>query len=170
MAKPQKIDPIDPKTVIGHVHLKVSDLARSVKFYTEVLGFEITDRMGDQAVFLSAGGYHHHIGLNTWESAGGSSPPRGSTGLYHFAILVSSRQELARALRRLLAAKWPLDGASDHGVSEALYLRDPDGNGIEIYADRPREAWPRDAAGKISMSTGALDLESLLAELTDKYP
>jgi len=165
MVKSHENGRIDPKAGIGHVHLKVSDLPRSVKFYTEVLGFEIMDRMGDQAVFLSAGGYHHHIGLNTWESAGGPQPLRGSTGLYHFAILVSNRKELARALKRLLAAKWPLDGASDHGVSEALYLRDPDGNGIEIYADRPRQAWPRDANGKIAMFTQALDIDSLLAEL-----
>jgi catechol 2,3-dioxygenase len=168
MGKPHKNGPIDAKASIGHIHLKVSDLQRSVQFYSEVLGFEISGRLGDQAAFLSAGGYHHHIGLNTWESAGGSPPPAGSTGLYHFAILVSSRQELARALQRLLDAKWPLDGASDHGVSEALYLRDPDGNGIEIYADRPRAAWPRDAAGKIAMFTRALDFESLMAELEDK--
>ena len=170
MAKSHENERIDPKACIGHVHLKVSDLPRAVKFYTEVLGFEFTDRMGDQAVFLSAGGYHHHVGLNTWESAGGSPPPTGSIGLYHFAILVSGRRELARALRRLLAAKWPLDGASDHGVSEALYLRDPDGNGIEIYADRPREAWPRDSHGKIAMFTRALDLDALMAELNDQHP
>jgi len=157
--------PIHPETRIGHVHLKVSDIDRAVKFYTEVLGFEITTWYGRSAAFLSAGGYHHHIGLNTWESAGGSPPPAGSTGLFHFAILMPNRKELARTLKRLMDHQWPLDGASDHGVSEALYLRDPDENGIEMYIDRPREQWPHDADGKLTMYTHRLDLDSLLAEL-----
>ncbi|MGA9365153.1 MAG: VOC family protein [Bacteroidota bacterium] len=157
--------PIDSGVSIGHVHLKVADLERSVKFYTEVLGFEITERMGSSAAFLSAGGYHHHIGLNTWESAGGSPPPQRSTGLYHFAILMPNRKELARALKRLVDHKWPIDGASDHGVSEAIYLRDPDDNGIEIYADRPRDQWPRDSNGKLVMYTRPLDVDSLMREL-----
>jgi len=157
--------PIDQRVSIGHVHLKVSDLERSVKFYKEVLGFEITARLGSRAAFLSAGGYHHHIGLNTWESAGGSPPPLSSTGLYHFAILMPNRKELARALKRLADHNWPIDGASDHGVSEAIYLRDRDGNGIEIYADRPQTEWPRDSNGNIIMYTRPLNLESLMAEL-----
>jgi len=162
---------IDSQTRIGHIHLKVSDLERSVRFYTEVLGFELTTRMGRQAAFLSAGGYHHHIGLNTWESAGGSPPPERSTGLYHFAILLPDRQALARVLQRLLDNNWPLDGAADHGVSEALYLKDPDGNGIELYIDRPQEQWPHDSQGQVSMYTRPLALESLLAELqSDKVP
>lgn len=156
--------PIHPKACIGHVHLKVSDLERSLAFYRDVLGFEITQRYGDRAVFLSAGGYHHHIGLNTWESAGGQPPPRGATGLYHLAILYPTRGDLADALRRLIVAGIPLEGASDHGVSEALYLRDPDANGVELYWDRPREQWPRDSAGAVAMFTRALDLESLLAD------
>ena len=156
---------IDSRTRIGHIHLKVSNLERSVKFYTEVLGFELTTRMGRQAAFLSAGGYHHHIGLNTWESAGGSPPPERSTGLYHFAILLPDRLELARVLQRLLDINWPLDGAADHGVSEALYLKDPDGNGIEFYIDRPQEQWPHDSQGQVSMYTRPLALDSLLAEL-----
>jgi catechol 2,3-dioxygenase len=156
---------IDPQTRIGHIHLKVSNLERSVKFYTEVLGFELTSRMGRQAAFLSAGGYHHHIGLNTWESAGGSPPPERSTGLYHFAILLPDRRELARVLQCLLDNNWPLDGAADHGVSEALYLKDPDGNGIELYIDRPQEQWPHDSQGQVSMYTRPLALNSLLAEL-----
>src|SRR5262245_76670 len=139
--------PIDPGVRIGHVHLKVSDLERSLAFYTGVLGFELTQRYGRQAAFVSAGGYHHHIGLNTWESKGGSPPPAGSTGLYHFAILYRTRAALADALRRLMAASVPLDGASDHGVSEALYLRDPDDNGIELYWDRPRDQWPQTPEG-----------------------
>ena len=149
---------------IGHVHLKVADLERSVVFYRDVLGFEVTQRYGSQAAFLSAGGYHHHIGLNTWESAGGSPPPSGTTGLYHLAILYESRKELAQALRRLIDKKIPLEGASDHGVSEALYLRDPDGNGVELYWDRPREQWPRDANGGLAMFTRPLDVDALLKE------
>ncbi|HWL54160.1 MAG TPA: VOC family protein [Chthoniobacteraceae bacterium] len=156
--------PIHPQTRMGHVHLKVADLQRSLAFYHGVLGFEITQRYGNQAVFLSAGGYHHHIGLNTWESAGGPPPPRGSTGLYHLAILYPNRQELADALRRLVEAGISLDGASDHGVSEALYLRDPDGNGVELYWDRPMEEWPRTADGGVNMFTHPLDLGALLKE------
>lgn len=156
--------PIHPQTRIGHVHLKVADLQRALAFYQGVLGFEITQRYGNQAVFLSAGGYHHHIGLNTWESGGGSPPPPGSTGLYHLAILYPDRRELADALRRLVEAGISLDGASDHGVSEALYLRDPDGNGVELYRDRPEEEWPRTAEGEINMFTRPLDLEALLKE------
>jgi len=157
--------PIDPRVDIGHIHLKVADLERAIGFYSGVLGFEITARYGKQAAFLSAGGYHHHIGLNTWESAGGSPPPRGTTGLYHVAIRYPTRAALADALRRLLAAGVPLEGASDHGVSEALYLRDPDGNGIELYWDRPSEEWPRGANGTVQMVTEPLDLEALLKEL-----
>ncbi len=155
---------VAPQTRIGHVHLKVSDLERALRFYRDVLGFELTQRLGRQAAFLSAGGYHHHIGLNTWESAGGSPPPEGSTGLYHVAILYPSRADLADALRRLLEAGIPLEGAADHGVSEALYLRDPDGNGVELYRDRPPEEWPRTAQGEIQMFTRQLDLEGLLRE------
>jgi catechol 2,3-dioxygenase len=158
---------IHPQTVIGHVHLKVSDLDRAVKFYTEVLGFEVQQRWSDSAAFLSAGGYHHHIGLNTWESKGGRPPARGSTGLYHFAILFPNRKELARAFQRLIDHEWPIDGASDHGVSEAIYLRDPDGNGIEIYRDRPREEWPLSANGELAMSNAPIDFEGLLAELEE---
>jgi catechol 2,3-dioxygenase len=154
---------IDPGVRIGHAHLKVSDVDRSLAFYCGVLGFELTQRL-PQAAFVSAGGYHHHIGLNTWESRGGSAPARGTTGLYHFAVLYPSRAALADALRRLVAAKVPLEGASDHGVSEALYVRDPDGNGIELYRDRPEKEWPRSADGTIAMSTEPLDLEALLAE------
>ncbi len=149
---------------IGHVHLKVADIQRSLAFYRDVLGFEVTQWYGQQAVFLSAGGYHHHIGLNTWQSAGGSPPPPRATGLFHLAILYPSRAALAGALRRLMAAGIPLDGASDHGVSEALYLRDPDENGVELYWDRPDSQWPRDTGGAIAMSTEPLDLASLLAE------
>jgi catechol 2,3-dioxygenase len=155
---------IDPGVRIGHVHLKVADLERSLGFYRGVLGFALTQRYGAQAAFVSAGGYHHHIGLNTWESEGGSAPPPGSTGLYHVAILYPTRAALADALRRLIRAKIPLDGASDHGVSEALYLRDPDGNGVELYWDRPSELWPRDAAGSLAMVTRRLDLQDLLRE------
>jgi len=155
--------PIDPRVGVGHVHLKVSDLDRAVRFYTQALGFEVTQLYGDQAAFLSAGGYHHHVGLNTWESRGGSPPPPGATGLYHVAFLYPDRAALARAYRRLRENSVLLDGASDHGVSEALYLRDPDGNGIELYWDRPREAWPRDAAGKLQMITRRLDLDDLSA-------
>lgn len=156
--------PIDPRVSIGHVHLKVADLDRALIFYRDVLGFQVTQRYGRNAVFLSAGGYHHHIGLNTWESAGGSPPPRGATGLYHLAILYPTRAALADALQRLLEANIPLEGASDHGVSEALYLRDPDGNGVELYWDRPREEWPRNPEGNLAMSTKPLNLESLLNE------
>lgn len=154
--------PIAPGVRIGHVHLKVADLERSLGFYRDVLGFELTQRYGRQAAFLSAGGYHHHLGLNTWESAGGSPPPPGATGLYHVAILYPSRAELADALRRLMAAGIPLEGAADHGVSEALYLRDPDGNGVELYWDRPKEQWPRTKDGEVDMFTRPLDLRNLL--------
>ena len=156
--------PVDAKVSIGHVHLKVADLERALAFYCGVLGFELTQRYGNSAAFISAGDYHHHIGLNTWESLGGSPPPPGSTGLFHLAILYPSRATLADALRRLLAAEIPLDGASDHGVSEALYLRDPDQNGVELYRDRPQEAWPRTPDGGLAMFTRPLDLESLLKE------
>jgi catechol 2,3-dioxygenase len=156
--------PIDPRTRIGHVHLKVSDLERALGFYCGVLGFELMQRMGTQAAFVSAGGYHHHIGLNTWESEGGAPPPPGCTGLYHLAILYPTRGALADALRRLMRAGVELDGASDHGVSEALYLRDPDGNGVELYRDRPQSEWPRDAQGGLSMVTRRLDLAGLLRE------
>jgi catechol 2,3-dioxygenase len=154
--------PIDAGVRVGHVHLKVADLDRALGFYQGVLGFELTQRYGRQAAFLSAGGYHHHIALNTWESAGGSPPPPGSTGLYHTAILYPTRPLLAGALRRLMAAGIPLDGASDHGVSEALYLRDPDENGVELYWDRPREAWPVTPEGQLAMHTRRLDLDDLL--------
>jgi catechol 2,3-dioxygenase len=154
---------VDARTCIGHVHLKVADLERAVAFYSGVLGFEITQRYGRQAAFLSAGAYHHHIGLNTWESAGGSPPPPGSTGLFHLAIRYPTRAALADALRRLIAAGIPLDGASDHGVSEAIYLRDPDENGVELYVDRPNDQWPRAADGSLQMGTKSLDLQSLIA-------
>ena len=156
--------PIADGVRIGHVHLKVADLERAIGFYCDVLGFELTQRYGRQAAFVSAGGYHHHIGLNTWESEGGGSPPRGTTGLYHIAILYPTRAALADALRRVLAARIPLDGASDHGVSEALYLRDPDENGVELYWDRPKEMWPRQPDGTLAMYTRRLDLADLLAE------
>ena len=156
--------PIHPGVDIGHVHLKVADLDRALAFYQGVLGFALTQRMGRGAAFLSAGGYHHHIGLNTWESVGGSPPPRGTTGLYHLAIRYPDRPSLADALRRLLAAGIALDGAADHGVSEALYLRDPDGNGVELYRDRDPADWPRDASGELEMVSEALDLRALLAE------
>jgi catechol 2,3-dioxygenase len=155
--------PIDPGTTIGHIHLKVADLERAIAFYSGVLGFEITQRYGNQAAFLSAGGYHHHIGLNTWESDNGSPPPTGTTGLYHLAIRYPTRAALADALRRLVSAQVRLEGASDHGVSEALYLHDPDGNGVELYWDRPREQWPRNPDGSINMYSRTLDLNSLLA-------
>ncbi|GJE81664.1 VOC family protein [Methylorubrum thiocyanatum] len=157
-------EPIHPQTRIGHVHLKVADLERALAFYCGVLGFALTQRYGAQAAFVSAGGYHHHIGLNTWESAGGSPPPPGHTGLYHLAILYPDRAALADALRRVEAASIALDGASDHGVSEALYLRDPDGNGVELYRDRPEAEWPRDAQGQLAMLTRRLDLAGLRAE------
>jgi len=156
--------PIDPQVRIGHVHLKVADLERALRFYRDVLGFELQQRFGTQAAFLSAGGYHHHIGLNTWESKGGSPPPVGTTGLYHVAILYPTRASLADALRRLFAAGIELDGAADHGVSEALYLRDPDGNGVELYRDRPESEWPRSATGELAMFTHPLDLNGLLQE------
>lgn len=153
---------MDPGVCIGHVHLKVSDLERAIAFYRDVIGFEVTQRFGRQAAFLSAGGYHHHIGLNTWESAGGAAPPAGSTGLYHAAILFPSRVSLARAVKRLLDKGVSLDGAADHGVSEAVYLRDPDGNGLELYWDRPQEEWPRSASGELAMGTDPLNLAELL--------
>jgi catechol 2,3-dioxygenase len=158
------VRPIAPDVCIGHVHLKVADLNRALEFYGGVLGFELTQRFGAQAAFLSAGGYHHHIGLNTWESQGGSPPPARSTGLYHLAIRYPARAQLADALRRLMEARIPLDGASDHGVSEALYLRDPDGNGVELYWDRPQQEWPRTQDGALAMYTRPLDLGELLAE------
>jgi len=157
-------DGIEPDVRIGHVHLKVADIQRSLDFYCDILGFQVMTRWEDQAAFISAGGYHHHIGLNTWESRGESPPPPGTTGLYHHAILFPDRRALARALKRLVDANWPLTGASDHGVSEAIYLDDPDGNGVELYRDRPREEWPRDPAGELVMYTRPLDLRALLAE------
>ena len=153
---------------MGHVHLKVADLERALGFYRDVLGFELTQRFGSSAAFLSAGGYHHHIGLNTWESESGRPPARGTTGLYHLAILYPTRAELGDSLRRLQKAGIPLDGASDHGVSEALYLRDPDGNGVELYWDRPQEEWPRTPDGGLAMYTRPLDLDSLLAAAESK--
>jgi catechol 2,3-dioxygenase len=156
--------PIDPAVRIGHVHLKVANLGRSLDFYCGVLGFQLMQRMGTQAAFISAGGYHHHLGLNTWESLGGRPPPPGSTGLFHTAILYPTRAALADALRRLQRAGHPLDGAADHGVSEALYLRDPDENGVELYRDRPRAEWPFTADGGLAMFTRPLDLPALLAE------
>ena len=155
--------PIDPGARIGHVHLKVADIKRALGFYCGVLGFALTQRYGRDAAFIAAGGYHHHIGLNTWESRGGSPPPPGTTGLFHLAVLYPTRAALADALRRLLKAGIPLDGASDHGVSEALYLRDPDQNGVELYWDKPEAVWPRDADGSLAMVTRRLDLDSLLA-------
>lgn len=155
---------IDPRVDIGHVHLKVADLDRSLAFYCGVLGFELTQRMGRAAAFVSAGGYHHHIGLNTWESLGGVPPPPGTTGLYHVAIRYPDRRTLGDALRRLSNAGVPLEGAADHGVSEALYLRDPDDNGVELYWDRPRSEWPRTASGELSMFVQPLDLDRLRAE------
>lgn len=153
---------IDPGVRIGHVHLKVADLDRALEFYCGVLGFELVQRMGNAAAFISAGGYHHHIGLNTWESKGGTPPPRGHTGLYHVAILYPTRASLADALKRLIDANVRLDGASDHGVSEALYLHDPDYNGIELYWDKPKDEWPRDAGGNLQMVVDPLDLNDLL--------
>lgn len=159
-------NPIDPRTDIGHVHLKVASLERAIAFYQGVLGFELVQRMGNSAAFLSAGGYHHHLGLNTWESQGGSPPAAGTTGLYHFAIRYPDRPSLGDALRRLRGAAVAVDGASDHGVSEALYLRDPDGNGLELYWDRPRAEWPRGEDGAVAMTTSRLDLAALLDSAT----
>jgi len=159
--------PIDARAQIGHVHLKVADLERALGFYVGVLGFDLVQRYGAQAAFVSAGGYHHHIGLNTWESRGGSPPPPGTTGLYHVAILYPDRAALADALRRLVEAGHPLDGAADHGVSEALYLRDPDGNGVELYWDRPEADWPRQPNGELAMRTDPLDVQALLAEASE---
>lgn len=156
--------PIHPGARIGHVHLKVADLERAIAFYRDVMGFELTQRYGTQAAFLGAGGYHHHIGLNTWESAGAPPAPAGHPGLYHLAILYPDRQSLGQALARVIAAGVPLQGAADHGVSEAVYFADPDGNGIEIYRDRPEAEWPRDASGTLAMSNARLDLAALLAE------
>jgi len=154
---------IDARVRIGHVHLKVADLERALAFYCGVLGFQLMQRYGTQAAFVSAGGYHHHIGLNTWQSKGGTPPPRGHTGLFHVAILYPDRAALADAVRRVRDAGVPIDGASDHGVSEAVYLRDPDGNGLELYRDRTEAEWPRDAEGNLAMDTRPLDLETLLA-------
>lgn len=168
MPSPSSERPIHPETRIGHVHLKVSDIERSLAFYCGVLGFKLMQRFGTGAAFISAGGYHHHIGLNTWESLGGPPPPEGCTGLFHVAILYPSRAELADALLRLVAAKVPLDGAADHGVSEALYLRDPDRNGVELYVDRPREQWPVGPNGELEMYTRRLDLDALAAEASPR--
>jgi catechol 2,3-dioxygenase len=162
--KEQTTAAVDPRVRIGHVHLRVADLERSLAFYCGVLGFELTQRLGNAAAFVSAGGYHHHIGLNTWDSLGGSPPPAGSTGLYHLAILYPDRPALAEVLTRLSAADIRLDGAADHGVSEALYLRDPDQNGVELYRDRPEDEWPRRADGSLEMYTRPLDLDALRAE------
>ena len=153
---------IHPQVRIGHVHLKVADLERALKFYRDVLGFEVTQRMDNSAAFMSAGGYHHHIGFNTWESQGGKPPPRGSTGLYHIAILYPTREQLADAVRRLIASGIMIDGAADHGVSEAIYLRDPDGNGVELYWDRPENEWPRSPDGGVAMYSHPLDVEALV--------
>ena len=158
--------PIDPGVSIGHVHLKVADIERALAFYCGILGFQLTQRFGADAAFISAGGYHHHIGLNTWESRGGSQPPAGTTGLYHLAILYPTRAALADALHRLVLAKIPHDGASDHGVSEALYLRDPDGNGVELYWDRPKSQWPRTPDGGLAMVSQPLDLNHLIREIS----
>lgn len=155
---------IDQSAGVGHVHLKVSDLDRAIAFYRDVLGFELQQRFGSEAAFLSAGGYHHHVGLNTWQSRGGPSAPPGSAGLFHAAFLYPTRAALARAVRHVIDARVPLAGAADHGVSEAIYLSDPDGNGIELYRDRPREEWPRTTTGEPEMFTAPLDLQNLLAE------
>ena len=156
---------IDPGVDIGHVHLKVSDIDKALAFYRDILGFDVMQRIGDQAAFISAGGYHHHLGLNTWESRGGSPPPSNTTGLYHVAIRYPDRRALGDALRRLAEARWPIEGATDHGVSEAIYLRDPDGNGIELYRDRPESEWPRPESGEgVQMINAPLDLDALLAE------
>ncbi|WP_417271416.1 VOC family protein [Celeribacter sp.] len=157
--------PTVPTMQIGHVHLRVSDLERAIAFYRDVIGFELTLRYGTQTAFLGAGGYHHHIGLNTWESAGGTPAPRGHTGLYHTAILYPTRKALAEAIKRVNNAGLSLDGAADHGVSEAVYLRDPDGNGVELYRDRPREDWPLEPDGSLTMNNAPLDLDAIMAEL-----
>ncbi len=162
---PDGLSPIDPRADIGHVHLKVSDLERALDFYSGVLGFEIMARYGEEAAFISAGGYHHHLGLNTWESKGGSPPPPGTTGLFHTAIRYPDRRTLADAVKRVMDAGIPLTGASDHGVSEAIYLNDPDSNGVELYRDRPQEEWPRTDDGSFTMFTKPLDVAGLLAEL-----
>ncbi|MFK7940188.1 MAG: VOC family protein [Roseovarius sp.] len=156
--------PVHAKTSIGHVHLKVADLDRAIAFYSDVLGFELQQRVGNEAAFLGAGGYHHHIGLNTWESAGATPPPKGHTGLYHTAFLYPDRAQLGDAIRRVTQAGYALEGAADHGVSEAVYLSDPDGNGVELYRDRPEAEWPRDAQGNLAMGNTRLDVEALLAE------
>ena len=158
---------IHPDTRIGHVHLKVADLDRALSFYRDLLGFELNQKIGNQAAFISAGGYHHHIGLNTWESEGGMPPPPGHTGLYHTAILYPNREELARALKALLNADYPLQGAADHGISEAIYLSDPDGNGVELYYDKPKDKWPRKQNGELDMFTKPLDIDGLLSEISD---
>ena len=155
--------PVHPATRIGHVHLKVADLDRAIGFYSGVLGFELQQKFGTRAAFLSAGGYHHHLGLNTWESLGGTPPPKGHTGLYHTAFLYPDRAQLADALRRVIEAGIPIEGAADHGVSEAFYLSDPDGNGVELYRDKPEADWPRDADGRLAMVNDPLDLDALLA-------
>jgi catechol 2,3-dioxygenase len=161
---------VDSRVHIGHVHLKVADLARALDFYCGILGFEVTQRMGDSAAFLSAGGYHHHIALNTWGSLGGSPPPPGTTGLYHTAIVYPSRAALAGAVKRVLFARIPLEGAADHGVSESIYLRDPDDNGVELYFDKPRDLWPRTPDGKLAMFSRPLDLRGLLKEAAPDVP
>ena len=158
---------IHPDTRIGHVHLKVANLERALSFYSELLGFELIQKIGDQVAFISAGGYHHHIGLNTWESEGGTPPPPGHTGLYHTAILYPNRKELAKVLKSLLNADYPLQGAADHGVSEAIYLADPDGNGVELYYDKPKEKWPRKQNGELEMFTKSLDIDNLLSEISE---
>ncbi len=168
ISHPVAPEPINPGTRIGHVHLKVADLNRALGFYCDVLGFQLMQRYGDDAAFISAGGYHHHIGLNTWESKGGSPPAAGTTGLFHTAILYPDRAALADALHRVNTAGIALDGASDHGVSEALYLRDPDDNGVELYRDRPQSEWPRDASGGLAMFTRRLDVDALLKEYKAK--
>lgn len=155
---------VHPKTCIGHVHLKVADLDRAIEFYSGVLGFELQQQYGPKAAFLSAGGYHHHIGLNTWESAGGTPPPKGHTGLYHTAFLYPDRKELAHAVKQVVEAGIKIDGAADHGVSEAVYISDPDGNGVELYCDRPEAEWPRDGNGALAMVNDRLDVDALLAE------
>jgi catechol 2,3-dioxygenase len=160
---------IHPEVKIGHIHLTVADLERSLKFYRDLLGFEITSNYGNQAVFLSAGGYHHHIGLNTWAGKGAVPPPEGHTGLYHFALLYPNRKELARILKRLYEVNYKIEGASDHGVSESIYLQDPDGNGVELYADRVPNQWPVDDDGHLLMTTKPLDLINLLSELDNDY-